>query len=141
MRLYLFLFLLPFSLINAQVFEADWEQAKGKARSENKTLLLVFSGSDWCIPCIKLEKEVWKDSHFQAYAGEKYVMYRADFPKRKKNQLPQNLKIKHQNLAEKYNPDGYFPYVIVFDSSLEPRAYFGYQKKDVAEYIKQIDGR
>ena len=59
-------------------------QAKEKAFKEHKKLLLVFSGSDWCIPCIRLEKEVWQDSIFLAYAKENLVLYRADFPKRKR---------------------------------------------------------
>ena len=124
---------------NAQNFEPSWEEAKEKAKTENKTLLLIFSGSDWCIPCIKLEKEVWKESLFQSHAKKNYVLYRADFPKRKKNQLPQDLKEAHAILAEQYNPEGYFPYVVVFDEKIKIKGYFGYEKKETVDYIKQID--
>ena len=35
----------------------NYEQAMNKAKSENKNLLLSFSGSDWCLPCMKMEKK------------------------------------------------------------------------------------
>lgn len=127
--------------VNAQIFESDWEHAIERAKEESKPLVLVFSGSDWCIPCIKLEREVWENDFFKAHAMKNYVLYKADFPKRKKNQLPQNLKVQHQALAEEYNPQGYFPYVVVLDASLNVNGVFGYEKKEVEHYIKQIDGR
>jgi len=69
-QLTIFLFLICISL-NAQNWESSWETAVQKAKVENKKIVLVFSGSDWCIPCIKLEKEVWLDKAFIAYANEK----------------------------------------------------------------------
>ena len=30
-----------------------------KAQKQNKKIILVFQGSDWCGPCIKLSKEIW----------------------------------------------------------------------------------
>ena len=72
--------LLPLSLL-AQDWRTNWDDAKSEAEKENKKLILVFSGSDWCIPCIKLEKEVWENSTFNEYAKDNYVLFRADFPK------------------------------------------------------------
>ena len=34
----------------------DFEKAKAEAKANNKLVLLTFSGSDWCLPCIKMEK-------------------------------------------------------------------------------------
>ena len=85
MKQLFFLFVFSFATpLFGQQWEEDFFQAQEKAFQEQKKLLLVFSGSDWCIPCIRLEKEVWQDSVL-AYAKEKLVLYRADFPKRKKN--------------------------------------------------------
>ena len=66
-------------------------------------------------------------------------MYRADFPKRKKNQLPKELNKINQVLASKFNPKGYFPWVVVFSSKGEVLGVFAYEDKAVAEYIKTID--
>ena len=64
--------------------ESSFESAQTKAAAENKKVLLVFSGSDWCIPCIRLEDKVWKSREFIRYAESGLHLYRADFPKRKK---------------------------------------------------------
>ncbi|MEN8851877.1 MAG: thioredoxin family protein [Candidatus Arcticimaribacter sp.] len=136
---YLFLLFVLFSaVLQAQKWEEDFEMAQEKAVLEEKKLLLVFSGSDWCIPCIRLEKEVWQDAVFLAYAKENLVLYRADFPKRKKNQLPQALKEKHDNLAAQYNPKGYFPWVVVFAVDKAVKGTFIYTKDPVSDYIEQI---
>lgn len=39
----------------------DFNKAKIIAKEDNKLILLNFSGSDWCGPCIKLKKRLlWK---------------------------------------------------------------------------------
>ena len=75
---------------------------------------------------------------FLAYAKEKLVLYRADFPKRKKNQLAPALKAKHESLAALYNPKGYFPWVVVFGEDKAVKGTFVYTKDPVAHYIEQI---
>jgi len=46
----------------------DFEQAKTVAAEENKKIILVFQGSDWCAPCTKLDKEIWSAEEFKNYA-------------------------------------------------------------------------
>ena len=119
-----------------QQWEEDFFQAQEKAFQEQKKLLLVFSGSDWCIPCIRLEKKFGK-TVFLAYAKEKLVLYRA-ISKRKKNQLAPALKAKNESLAAQYNPQGYFPWVVVFDKDKAVKGTFVYTKDPVIQYIEQI---
>ena len=126
------------SSLCAQIWQPTWEVAVQKAKTEDKKIVLVFSGSDWCIPCIKLEKEVWLNAVFTAYAKEDLILYRADFPKRKKNKLPPVLQEQNQNLAEVYNPKGYFPWVVVLSSSQKKIGAFAYEKLPVSKYIEKI---
>ena len=134
---FLCVFCCAFPLFGQQ-WEEDFFLAQEKAFQEEKKLLLVFSGSDWCIPCIRLEKEVWQDHVFLAYAKENLVLYRADFPKRKKNQLALALRVKHDSLAAQYNPKGYFPWVVVFGKDKTVKGTFVYTKDPVMHYIEQI---
>ena len=50
-------------LLTTYSYSQDWktsfEEAKKQAAADNKNILLVFSGSDWCAPCIKLDRNVW----------------------------------------------------------------------------------
>ena len=130
--------LLPLSLF-AQDWRTNWDDAKSEAEKENKKLILVFSGSDWCIPCIKLEKEVWENSTFNEYAKDNYVLFRADFPKRKKNKLDNITQKRNDMLAAEYNPKGYFPFVVIIDSQGNVRGLLGYEKKSPKDYITRIN--
>ena len=127
-------FLAVFS-VNAQEWTTDINDAKAQAQKEHKEILLVFQGSDWCAPCIKLDKEIWSSEVFRAYAKEHFVLVKADFPKRSKNQLSAEQQKKNDQLAEKYNQQGYFPLVVVMDEAGKVLGKTGYQKVSPNEYI------
>ncbi|MCF0075307.1 thioredoxin family protein [Dyadobacter sp. CY261] len=98
----------------------DWKlnfaEAKTQANADHKMILLNFSGSDWCGPCIKLKKEVFESEVFVSYASEKLVLVRADFPRQKKNQLSKEQVAHNEDLADRYNPKGLFPLTVLIDS-------------------------
>jgi thiol-disulfide isomerase/thioredoxin len=74
---------------------------------------MVFQGSDWCAPCMKLDKEIWTSEEFVNDSDENLIMLKVDFPKKRKNKLSQ-VQQEHNNvLAEKYNTVGYFPFVVL----------------------------
>lgn len=123
----------------AQQWHRDWDIAKVEAEQANKKIILVFSGSDWCIPCIKLENEIWKSPTFIQYAQKHYVLFRADFPKRKKNKLPETIQQLNDRLASEYNPKGYFPLVVVLDSNGEIKGQLGFEKVTPEAYIALIE--
>ena len=125
--------------LSAQEWRTDWDTAKVEAEQANKKLILVFSGSDWCIPCIKLEKEIWENSSFIQYAEQHYVLFRADFPKRKKNKLPETIQQLNDRLASEYNPKGYFPLVVVLDTQGKVKGQLGYEKSTPEAYIALIE--
>ena len=113
--------LLFVALLLSITTSAEWitnfETAKATALKEDKYILLNFSGSDWCAPCIKLKQEVFENETFLTLAQEKLVLLRADFPRAKKNQLAAELKKHNEALAEKYNPEGKFPLTLLLDSN------------------------
>lgn len=98
-------------------WEPDFENAKKIAKEDHKLILLNFSGSDWCGPCIVLRRDYIESEVFQKMAKDNLVMVNADFPRKKKNQLsPEQVK-KNEALAEKYNKEGFFPYTLLLDAS------------------------
>lgn len=50
---------LSLSTAFGQEWQTDFTKAKEIATAENKPIILIFQGSDWCAPCIKLDREVW----------------------------------------------------------------------------------
>ena len=131
---------LIFSLsLSAQNWVTDFETAKTKAEQENKQILLVFSGSDWCAPCIKLDKNIWQTNTFQDYAKIHFILLRADFPRRKKNQLSEQQQKHNNNLAEQYNPNGYFPLVVLLNADGNILNKLGYKALETQAYINEIN--
>jgi thioredoxin-related protein len=122
-------------LSNAQNWESDWSAAAALAKQNQQNVVLVFSGSDWCAPCIKLDKSIWQSPEFQEYAKDHWTMLRADFPRKKANQLSEDQKSKNAQLAEKYNKNGYFPLVLVLDPNGNILGQTGFKNISVKEYI------
>lgn len=130
---------IQFSLTYAQNWVLDFDSALKTAQDSNKTIILVFSGSDWCAPCMKLEREIWETDTFQIYANDHYVMVRADFPRKKANKLSKEQEGKNAQLAERYNPYGYFPAVVIIDKNKKNLGQTGYKKLTPQKYIEHLN--
>ncbi|PWK16131.1 thioredoxin-like protein [Arcicella aurantiaca] len=137
MKLLSIIFLLAFSLSTTEEWTTDFGKAKTEANSQHKYILLNFSGSDWCGPCIKLKKEVLDSPEFLKYANDKLVLVRADFPRNKKNRLSPELTKHNEALAEKYNNQGKFPYTVLIDADGKVvKSWEGYTANMTIENLK-----
>lgn len=135
---------LLFAVINtvsmtAQDWNTDLITAKKLAKTNDLPIVLVFQGSDWCAPCIKLDRAVWSTDEFKAYAEKHYVMLQADFPRRKNNALPEEQLNKNKALAESYNRQGIFPFVVVMNANGEVYGETSYKKLTTKEYIEELN--
>ncbi|MGA8854457.1 MAG: thioredoxin family protein [Christiangramia sp.] len=130
-----------FALFNlqAQTWQTDLTKAEKLAKDENKEILLVFQGSDWCAPCIKLDREVWSTDEFKNYAEDHFVLLKADFPKRSKNALSPEQQEKNNQLAETYNQNGYFPFVVLLNEEGKVLGETGYKSMSPQQYIKLLN--
>ena len=120
----------------AQDWQTDFEAAKTMASTQNKTIVLVFKGSDWCASCIKLDREVWRTETFKAYAKDHFVMVLADFPRKKEHALSAAQTAANARLAETYNKKGIFPLVLVMDDKGTVLGETTYKKVTPVEYIE-----
>ena len=97
-------------------WEPDFDNAKKIAQEKKELILLNFSGSDWCGPCIVLRKEYIESEAFTDMSKENLVLVNADFPRKKKNMgTPEQIK-RNEDLAEIYNKDGSFPLTLLLDA-------------------------
>jgi thioredoxin-related protein len=94
-------------------WQTDFETAKRVAKEQGKYILLNFSGSDWCGPCIRLKKEVFNSDQFEHLADSSLVLVNADFPRSKKNQYSKEIQRHNEALADRYNPLGKFPFTLL----------------------------
>ncbi|MDB5196993.1 MAG: thioredoxin family protein [Flaviaesturariibacter sp.] len=110
-----FVFILLCAL-SSQAQSTNLATAEATAKKEGKLILIEFSGSDWCIPCIRLEKEVFSKDTFVSFAASHLVILQADFPRLKKHQLPKTQKAANEALAALYNKEGSFPYTVLLNA-------------------------
>ena len=115
------------------------EEAKTTASQKHELIVLNFSGSDWCGPCIRLKKEIFESDVFQSYANDNLVLVNADFPRSKKNQLSKAQVKINEALADKYNPKGIFPLTLLLNADGKVlKTYDGFPGVSPEDFTNEI---
>ena|SRR5436190_6621924 len=137
-----FIFSLAFVfLLNNQIeWNTDFEKARIEAAQSHKLILLNFSGSDWCGPCIRMKEEIFDSDVFEKYAERNLILVRADFPRLKKNQLSKEQTKQNEKLADKYDPGGKFPFTILLDESGKIlKEWEGYPDESPDKFVMEVN--
>jgi thiol:disulfide interchange protein len=92
-------------------WSADLAKSLAKAKAENKSVLVEFTGSDWCAPCKMMHENVFSKKDFIAAAAKNFILVEIDMPKGDKAVAEKN-----QALVEKYKIGG-FPTLLLLDSA------------------------
>jgi len=113
----------------------DYKQALETAKKTGKSILIDFTGSDWCGWCMKLDKEVFSQQAFIDYSKGNLVLLKLDFPKK----IAQTEAVKKQNndLAQKFNIEG-FPTIILLDKDGNYVDKTGYQQGGAESYVEHL---
>jgi len=125
--------------LDTAIWQKDYAAALSQSKETGKPLLMVFSGSDWCKPCIMLREQIFVQDGFSEWAKNNVVCVCLDFPAQKKNRLPQVLQEQNESLAERFNPNGIFPLVVLLNSNETVLGSLGYLDVAPVEYIKEIE--
>ena len=115
----------------------DYEAARKKARNENKQILVLFTGSDWCGFCIKLRKNVLDKTSFKSFARKNLVLVYADSPKHTKlsKHLVEQNKMLRRKLA---GSSGGVPHTVIITPDEEILGNISGCPKDPKDYLKQL---
>ncbi len=133
------LFILFSTLLTGVTWLGNFKTAKEEAAKSHKLIVINFSGSDWCAPCIRLRKEILESATFTNYAESHLVLVRADFPRQKKNQLSKDQVKLNEALADQYNPNGIFPYTLIVDEHGKVlKSWDGYPNETPQQFVDQI---
>ena len=134
----LFVLLASFSP-GTTIWVTNFDKAKQQASAEHKFILLNFSGSDWCGPCIRLHKEILQSDAFLSYADKNLVLVNADFPRQKKNQLSKTQQEQNDKLADRYNNKGDVPLTVLLNTDGKLlKQWEGYPKMSIDDFIYDI---
>ena len=113
----------------------DFETAKAMARKENKSLLVNFTGSDWCGWCKKLDREVFRKDTFKDFAKSNLVLVKVDFPRYKA--LSRAEQMKNEKLLRKYGVTG-FPSILLISSGEKVLLRTGYRRGGPDSYVRYL---
>lgn len=104
----------------AHGFTADLPAAQARAKASGKGLLLVFTGSDWCRPCMQLHDEVWSKQEFVDAAGKSWELVVVDSP-RGDDVLDAATRARNEALRERFAVNSW-PTIFLADAEARPYA-------------------
>jgi protein disulfide-isomerase len=114
----------------------DFPKAQALAKQTKRPIFMLFTGSDWCKWCVKLEREVFEDPDFIEKTAGKYVFVMVDRPRRKK--LDPALEAANAKLCDKYQIDGY-PTVLILNPAGDVIGEVGYEKGGGKGFLKELN--
>ncbi len=124
----------------------DFPTALVQAKAEGKSVLLFFHGSDWCPPCVEMQRQVFASPEFVQYARRALVLVDVDFPQK----TTQSEALKRANLALKarFNlspePDEGFPTIVLLNDAgetvFQETGYAGGGAAEVLPKLKRHPG-
>lgn len=114
----------------------DFSVALKQSEESGKPVLANFTGSDWCVWCVRLKKDLFDTSEFVAFADEALILLEVDFPSRKP--IDPDLAAANRELAEKFGVEG-FPTLLILDGKgNELGRHVGYFKGGVEAFSSYI---
>ena len=134
-------FLIVFSFVTTVArgseWQTDYEQALATAKAAKKCVLLNFTGSDWCGPCIQMERTAFSKPAFLDYAKQNLVLVAVDYPRLK--ELPEKVTKQNERLMHQYSIGG-FPTVILLNPDGKSLGQLGgYAGEGPAEIIAWVE--
>jgi thioredoxin-related protein len=102
----------------------NFDEAKLLAAEKKRPVLVNFTGSDWCPPCIQMKKDVLGKEVFLDFAAENLVLLELDFPKRKPQ--PEEIQRQNEELAGKLKMDGFPTFLLLTPEGEELARHSGY---------------
>jgi thioredoxin-related protein len=118
-------------------WRTDLPGALSQARSDNKLVLLDFTGSDWCPWCIKFDHDILSTDQFASYAAAKLVLVKLDFPR----STPQSGDLKQANaeLKNRFQVSGFPTYVLLNANGNELGRQVGYLNGGPNAFIAELE--
>lgn len=114
----------------------DYAAALARARRENKPMLLLFTGSDWCGFCIRLRRTVLDKPEFRSFAYRHLVLVYIDSPRRVR--LPRGLVAQNRMLREKFGAGGGVPNTLVVTPDERIIGRIGGCPRNPHDYLRRL---
>jgi thioredoxin-related protein len=115
-------------------WSTDLGKALERAKAEKKSVLVEFTGSDWCPPCIAMRKNVFSKKEFVDAASKKFILVELDFPKGDKAVAKKN-----EPLAEKYKIESFPTVMLLSPEGKEFTRFSAALFPKTEDFLKHLD--
>lgn len=116
------------------VWEPDIGSAMHEAQVTKRHVLVLFTGSDWCVWCQKMDDEVFSQREFAVYTHSNYVIVKLDYPK--DTPQPDSVKRENAEMLRRFEVKGFPNAVIMDENSRVLTRIEGYQEGGAANFIR-----
>ncbi len=121
------------------VWTQDINAAKAVAKEKGLPILLNFTGSDWCGWCKLMDKSVFSQPEWKAYAEQKLMLVTLDFPQ-DKSIVPEAYVERNAQLQKQFGVRGYPTYVLLDSDGETVLGQLGAGRdKTPASFSKEVD--
>ncbi|MBS4163501.1 Uncharacterized protein PRO82_000804 [Candidatus Protochlamydia amoebophila] len=112
----------------------NYHEAVAQSQSTGKPILLLFTGTNWCPACMKLEKEVLTKPEFAQGVGNQFIFFKAEFPDYGEDAI---MSSPYSTLLHRYNINA-FPTLVVINASGQLLFTVNYKAGGPAVYINEL---
>lgn len=125
------------STLASEGWYADFDEATKVAKEEGKDLFVDFTGSDWCVWCIRLHEEVFDFEEWSDPIQKDFVLVALDFPQGEEAKAKVPNPERNAELYDKYEVQGY-PTCLLMTAEGEVYAQTGYQPGGPEAYLEHM---
>lgn len=112
----------------------NYSDAVSNANTLNKPVVILFTGTNWCPACMKLEKEVLTQPEFARLVGSNFVFLKAEFPDYSESSM---MGSPYRSIMLRYNVEA-FPTFIVINPSGQILGRVDYQSGGPSAYAQAL---
>ncbi|MBN8459660.1 MAG: thioredoxin family protein [Verrucomicrobia bacterium] len=112
----------------------DLDKALETAKKEKKSVLVEFTGSDWCPPCKMMRKEVFSKEEFVKAASKNFILVEIDMPKG-----DQETAKKNEPTVKKYKVDGFPTVILLHPDGKEFARFYASEHPKTEDFLKRLD--
>jgi thiol:disulfide interchange protein len=127
---------LPAAVPDHLAWLTDVPQAQAQAKTENKLVMLDFTGSDWCPTCRLFNNQILATPEFANYAAGNLVLVKLDYPR--KTPQPAALAKANAELFERFEVKAY-PTILLLDGNGRKLGAVKFEEGGPAPFIAQLE--
>lgn len=112
----------------------NYRDAVSLSQSTSKPIAILFTGTNWCPACMKLERTVLRHPEFERALSQRFVFLKAEFPDYSESAVAASP---YKTLLDRYGVNQ-FPTIVVVNSNGQMLFTVNYRDGGPQTYIQEM---